>query len=192
MFLVLSIVNSCNYQWVIGLSIYVELIDGSYLILTTILHNRYYYPHLRRLKEVNWFQSPGQIRRYIQPLTAQLWCMCVFFLVYCFELYSWMSLKNKTKPKPRFGDRAPTKVALRTTMATFLIVVAITSDWGTLLAGFTLAPGLKVVRACLNCISRQETDWCSACFLLIHSRTPDHGMTLSIDRVALPPVIDPI
>lgn len=82
MFLVLSIVNnSCNYQWVIGLSIHVELRDGSYFILTTIRHNRYYYPHLRKLKEGNWFPSPGQVRRNIHPLTAQLWCVCAFFLV---------------------------------------------------------------------------------------------------------------
>lgn len=68
-----------------------------------------------------------------------------------------MSLKNKTKPKTRFGKRAPTKVALRITMATFLVAVTKTSDWRTLLEGFTLAPGLKVVRAW--CQALEATAW---------------------------------
>lgn len=42
-------------------------------------------------------------------------------------------------------------------MATFLVAVAKTSDWRTLLAGFTLAPGLKVVRAW--CQALEETAW---------------------------------
>lgn len=131
-FLVVSTVNNTyNYQWAIGLYIHGELMNGSYLILTTILHNRYYYPHLKKLKEVNWFQSPGQVRRTIHPLLVQLRCACSFYSI-ALDLSSEHNVKkNKTKQrtktkkqKTRYGDRAPKKVALRTSLVNFLVAVA--------------------------------------------------------------------
>lgn len=103
--------------------------NGSYLILTTILHNRYYYPHLKKLKEVNWFQSPGQVRRTIHPLLVQLRCACSFYSI-ALDLSSERNVKKQNKEqkqkkqKTRYGDRAPKKVALRTSLVNFLVAVA--------------------------------------------------------------------
>lgn len=75
------------------------------------------------------FQSPGQVRRTIHPLLVQLRCACSFYSI-ALDLSSERNVKKQNKEqkqkkqKTRYGDRAPKKVALRTSLVNFLVAVA--------------------------------------------------------------------
>lgn len=66
-------------------------------------------------------------------------------------------IKKQNQTKNQIWEKGSYKGGVENYMATFLVAVAKTSDWRTLLAGFTLAPGLKVVRAW--CQALEATAW---------------------------------